>query len=91
MPPIFDTRRTGRLTAVLLSNKKTPSSWRPCARIATKRIITAKPLALNGDSCAYSAVVGSITELIREIRLAGKPLCSACLRTVSSSGATYTQ
>ena|ERR1035438_557847 len=41
--------------------------------------------------CSYSAVVGSITDRIREIRLAGKPPCWACLRTASSSGATYMQ
>ena len=41
--------------------------------------------------CGYSAVVGSITDRIREIRLAGKPPCWACLRTASSSGATYMQ
>ena len=44
---------------------------------------------LNGSG--YSAVVGSITDRIREIRLAGKPPCWACLRTASSSGATYMQ
>jgi len=36
----------------------------------------------------YSDVVGSITDRTREIRLAGKPPNSACLRTESSSGAT---
>jgi hypothetical protein len=41
--------------------------------------------------CGYSAVVGSITDRIREIRLAGKPPCWACLRTASLSGATYMQ
>jgi hypothetical protein len=39
-------------------------------------------------SRCYSAVVGSITDRIREIRLAGKPLRWAWLRTASSSGAT---
>ena len=41
--------------------------------------------------CGYSAVVGSITDRIREIRLAGKPPSWACLRTAFSSGATYMQ
>lgn len=39
----------------------------------------------------HSAVVGSMTVLICEMRLAGNPPCCACWRTVSSSGAMYTQ
>jgi len=37
------------------------------------------------------AVVGSITDRTSETRLAGNPPCRACSRTVSSSGAMYTQ
>ena len=43
------------------------------------------PMSLN--LCGYSAVVGSITDLTSETRFAGKPPCSACSRTVFSSGA----
>ena len=43
------------------------------------------PISLN--FCGYSAVVGSITDLTSETRFAGKPPCSACSRTVFSSGA----
>src|SRR5580698_2260691 len=49
------------------------------------------PAGDTAEFCGYSAVVGSITDRIREIRLAGKPPCWACLRTASSSGATYIQ
>ena len=55
---------------------------------------TSKICRVRADTiefCGYSAVVGSITDRIREIRLAGKPPCWACLRTASSSGATYMQ
>jgi len=38
-----------------------------------------------------SAVVGSMTDLISEIRLAGNPPCRACSRTISSFGAMYRQ
>jgi|SRR5579863_3293799 len=43
------------------------------------------PISLN--SCGYSAVVGSITDLISETRFAGNPPCCACSRTIFSSGA----
>ena len=38
--------------------------------------------------CDYSAVVGSITERTRAMLFAGNPPFWACVRTVSSSGAT---
>jgi len=52
---------------------------------------TGMPSGTTELSYDYSAVVGSISDRICEIRLAGKPPCWACSRTVSSSGATYTQ
>src|SRR5262252_1546423 len=39
----------------------------------------------------FSAVAGSMMFLISEILFAGKPPSCACLRTISSFGAMYTQ
>jgi 3' terminal RNA ribose 2'-O-methyltransferase Hen1 len=39
----------------------------------------------------FSAVVGSMIEVISEMRFAGNPPCLACSRTIVSSGAMYTQ
>ncbi len=41
----------------------------------------------NTAAQGYSAVAGSMTARTCEMRLAGKPPCCACCRTVSSSGA----
>jgi hypothetical protein len=50
-----------------------------------QRVDMEPPISLN--FCGYSAVVGSITDLTSETRFAGKPPCSACSRTIFSSGA----
>ena len=44
-------------------------------------------LSLKPLGYTFSAVVGSITESMRDTRLAGKPPCLACSRTISSFGA----
>jgi hypothetical protein len=54
-----------------------------------------QPISAGNGSCwslkslryTFSAVVGSITESMRDIRLAGNPPCLACSRTISSFGA----
>ena len=44
-------------------------------------------LSLKPFGYTFSAVVGSITESIRDTRLAGNPPSLACSRTISSFGA----
>jgi len=65
------------------------STWKSLA--GAWQALFAPRLVMTSRVTAYSAVVGSITNRIREIRLAGNPPCCACLRTVSSSGEIYTQ
>lgn len=64
----------------------------PVQRRAAQRTVRCNRLldgAVNGQN--YSAVVGSITVLISEMRLAGKPPFCACSLINASFGAIYTQ
>jgi hypothetical protein len=66
------------------------SAWpKSTARAAFQPINAGNGSCLSLKSLCYtfSAVVGSITEPMRDMRLAGNPPCLACSRTISSFGA----
>lgn len=79
------------------SEKPVFVGWAPPTdddRHVVRRAISAEPVSVGGahpTQSFYSAVVGSMTERISEIRLAGKPPSAACRRIRSSLGAMYTQ
>src|SRR5690349_12168327 len=63
---------------------------RPAASPPSRRAAPHRHRSRSSE-VVHSAVVGSITDVTSDTRLAGKPPCRACSRTMASFGARYTQ
>ena len=89
--PTGPTAKTDRQTGLKKAIPASSMSPHTVLDVSGLNSFTGEDNMRPGSRGNYSAVVGSITDRTRAIALAGNPPFWACILTVSSSGALYTQ